>query len=98
MKKAISLPKTDPLRLYSNPEQAQKNAGKIVLFKSQNKHKKYAIIHDGKVINFGGFGYEDFTKHQNLKRRESYLKRSATPRHLADPYSPNELARNFLWR
>lgn len=97
MKKAILLPKNDPLWRFSNPEQVQKNAGNLVVYKSQNKTKKYAIIHNGLRINFGGLGYEDFTKHHDPKRRLNYLMRSAKAGH-QDPYSPNELARRLLWK
>jgi len=43
------------------------------MYKSANKHKKYAILDPtGKFINFGQLGYEDFLKHQNELRRQNY--------------------------
>lgn len=83
---------------------AQKNANnyfgkKVALYKSTRVDKKY-MIHDGKKwIHFGQMGYEDFTKHNDKKRRESYLKRSANiPGNWAsNPFSPNNLSRNILW-
>ena len=36
------------------------------------------MIYDGhKWVHFGQMGYEDFTKHKDLKRREKYLTRTA---------------------
>ena len=78
----VDLSKGDKLYLYSNPIKAQKEAfrylGKnAVLYKSANKHKKYAILDPtGKIINFGQLGYEDFLKLQNEQKRQNYLHRS----------------------
>jgi hypothetical protein len=53
----------------------------------------------GKWIYFGQMGYEDYTKHQDDKRRKSYLNRTANMRGdwRDNPYSPNNLSRNILW-
>ena len=52
-----------------------------------------------KWIHFGQMGYEDFTKHQNKKRRKNYLKRTAkiTGSWQKNRYSANNLARKLLW-
>ena len=52
-----------------------------------------------KWIYFGQMGFEDFTKHKDLKRRESYLNRTANMRGnwKDDLYSANNLSRNILW-
>ena len=48
----------------------------IVISSSTNKHKKYDAVIDGKKnISFGASGYSDFTKHGDLLRRDSYIKR-----------------------
>jgi len=105
MIRAIDLPKNDELYLYSNPIKAQKRAfmylgKKAVLYKPQNVNKKYAIITpEGKIINFGQIGYEDFTKHKDKLRRKNYLTRTLGMRGdwKNNPYSANNLSRNILW-
>jgi hypothetical protein len=90
---------------YSNPLKAQQQAFKIygnnaILYRSKAKNKKYAIIApNGKIVNFGQMGYEDWTKHGNLVRRNSYLTRTANMRGnwKEDPYSSNNLSRRILW-
>ena len=47
----------------------------IVISSSTNKNKKFDAVIDGKKnISFGASGYSDFTKHQDLVRRDSYIK------------------------
>ena len=91
---------------FSNPtlalEKARKYLGRDVLFKLSDKStKKYMIFHPmtKKWIHFGQMGYQDFTKHQDEKRRENYLKRTANMRGnwKDNKYSPNNLSRNILW-
>jgi hypothetical protein len=91
---------------FSNPSIALKNArkylGKNVLFKlSENPKKKYMILNPltNKWTHFGQMGYQDFTKHNDQKRRENYLKRTANMPGdwRSDPYSANNLSRNILW-
>ena len=55
---------------------------------------------NGKKINFGQMGYEDYTKHLNNERREAYLRRAKNIRGnwKDDPYSPNNLAINLTWQ
>ena len=90
---------------YSNPyishDKAFKYLGKkAVLYPSNKKDKKYMIQRpDGKMVHFGQLGYEDFTKHGDLARRQKYLTRTAKMRGdwKNDPYSANNLSRNILW-
>ena len=90
---------------YSNPEQALKNArkylGKVIqLFISNKPDKKYMIQDpNGKWVHFGQIPYEDYTKHGDETRRQSYLKRTANMKGnwRDNPYSANNLARNVLW-
>ena len=43
----------------------------IVISSSTNKNKKLDAVIDGnKKISFGASGYSDFTKHQDLLRRD----------------------------
>ncbi len=97
--------KNDPIWQVSNPTIVQKKAYEIYgknaqIFRSKTKTKKYAI-HDpnGKLVNFGFIGLEDYTKHRDEKRRDSYLKRSAgiKGKWRENPYSPNNLSRSLLW-
>jgi hypothetical protein len=96
--------KTDILK-FSDPKKAIKNAiqylkDNIVFGLSTKKTKKYMVQRpDGKWIHFGEMGYEDFTKHQDDKRRQNYLKRTANMKGnwKDDKYSANNLARNILW-
>lgn len=98
-------PIDDEIWIYSNPVIAQQTAFKkygsnAILYRSKAKNKKYSIINpNGKIINFGQMGYEDFTKHQNSLRRFDYLQRSGKikGRWKDDGYSPNNLSRNILW-
>jgi len=91
---------------YSNPETVYKKAIKylgkdIKIYFSDKPAKKYMVLNPttNKFIYFGQMGYEDFTKHKNLKRREAYLRRTANMRGnwKNNPYSPNNLSRNILW-
>lgn len=106
--KAVDIPIDDLLYKYSNPKEAQKNAFKYidknaVLYKSSNPKKKYMIYdpNKNKMIHFGSLNppYEDFLKHKNLIRRNSYLKRTENMRGdwKNNKYSSNNLSRNCLW-
>ena len=69
-------------------------------YKSDNPDKKYYIITDkNKKVYFGAIGYEDYTKHQDLKRLNNYLSRATKIKGnwKKDKYSPNNLAINLLW-
>jgi len=62
---------------FSNPkivyEKAKQYLGNNVSIKLSNKPvKKYMVLnpHTNKWVYFGQMGYEDFTKHQDLKRRK----------------------------
>lgn len=100
------LGKANEVKKWSNPEQVKKNlikyAGKNVeLLYSPKKDKKYMILSPttDKFIHFGAINYEDFTKHQDPKRRANYLKRSASIKGnwKNDKFSANNLARELLW-
>ena len=94
------------LKNYSNPVIAKQNAkgylgNDVRLYLSTRKDKKYMVLNDdGKYIHFGQMGYEDFTKHKDLKRRDAYLKRATKIKGnwKSDKYSPNNLSINILWK
>lgn len=90
---------------WSNPLEVKKNAIKylgknVPLYYSTRSSKKYMVITpEGKKVHFGQQGYEDFTKHQDEKRRESYLARATKIKgtNATNKYSPNMLSINLLW-
>jgi len=90
----------------SNPSKVIKNANSYLgknnyqLFISEHKDKKYVIVTpEGKWVNFGNIKYEDFTKHNDQTRRNSYLSRATKIRGnwKYNKYSPNNLAIHLLW-
>jgi hypothetical protein len=94
--------KLEELKEVSNPKLVKKRAKDIYnsdVFASTRKGKKYMIWNGMKWIHFGSIMYQDWTKHQDPIRRESYLKRASNikGKWKEDPYSPNFLAINLLW-
>ena len=45
---------------------------------SDGKHKYYIITKNGKKVNFGAAGYDDYTTHKDPLRKERYLARHKT--------------------
>jgi hypothetical protein len=98
-------PPDDDIWMYSDPRRAQSKAFEVygpnaILFRSKTKSKKYFIKSpEGKTVNFGQMGYEDFLKHRNPTRRLNYLNRSFNIKGdwKKNGYSPNNLSRNILW-
>ena len=98
--------KLKELMKISNPAKVLKNAIKyfnnpnIKIYVSSKKDKKYMIIGlNGKAVHFGQIGYEDYTKHNDLNRRNAYLARATKIKGnwKDDPYSPNSLSIALLW-
>lgn len=94
------------LELYSNPSKVLHNAkaylGQNVQIKpSTRKGKKYMLYdtNHSKWIHFGAMGYEDYTKHNDKKRRDSYLSRSTKIKGdwSNNKYSANNLSIHILW-
>jgi hypothetical protein len=87
---------------YSNPDLVRQMAdyylGKEVpVFYSTRKDKKYMVQNpEGKWIHFGFYGMEDYTKHRNLARRESFRVRNHKWAN-AEKWSPAWLAYYLLW-
>ena len=103
---AEKIPKQDEIWKWSNPvkvaEMARKYLGEMaVVFRSTKPKKKYMIFDpiNSKWVFFGEMGYEDFTKHQDPKRRENYLTRTKSIKGnwKNNRYSANNLSRNILW-
>ena len=98
-------PDNDAIWIFSNPKIAQKKAFEFygpnaILHRSNTKNKKYCIeTPEGKKINFGQMGYEDFTKHNGELRRYNYIQRTSKIRgdRRSNKYSPNNLSRTILW-
>ena len=70
------------------------------VFVSCRKDKKYMILNDDKkFIHFGQLGYEDFTEHHDLGRRDACLRRATKIKGdwKRDKFSPNNLAIHILW-
>ena len=102
----MTLDKLQQLYDVSNPEKAQYNAFKYldsnaVLYLSPQKNKKYRIYDPNKNvwIDFGDIRYQDFTLHDNMERRNSYLKRATSIQGnwQDNKYSPNNLSIHILW-
>jgi hypothetical protein len=90
------------LKEVSNIKMVKKRGKDIYnsdVFPSTRKDKKYMIWNGSKWIHFGSILYQDWTKHQDPVRRESYLKRASKIKGnwKENPYSPNFLAINLLW-
>ena len=48
----------------------------VAIQRSHNPKKKYdAVINGNKIISFGAAGYEDYTTHKDVKRKDNYIKR-----------------------
>lgn len=98
--------KENEILKYSNPKQVYKNAveylgDNVDIDVSTRKDKKYMIYNPktNRMVHFGQMGYEDFTKHRNLDRRNNYLLRASRIKGnwKDDKYSPNNLSINILW-
>ena len=102
---AIKIPSTNIIWKYSNPRKSQKLAYKYFganakIYRSSRKNKKYMIQDDNKRwVHFGQIPYEDFTKHNDTRRRRNYLTRSGRIKGdwKKHKYSANNLARKILW-
>ena len=74
----------------SNPELVLKQLKKyygdeVDLYLSSSKNKKYMVYNgDGIKIHFGSILYQDYTKHQDEKRRKNYLKRASNIKGIGD--------------
>ena len=91
---------SDYKRVYQNFLK-YKGSDDAEIYLSATKDKKFAVrTPDGKVVNFGQKGYDDFTKHRDEQRRENYLNRATNinGNWRRNKYSANNLAINLLWQ
>lgn len=69
---------------------------------STRKYAKYKVFYDGKWIHFGHKGYDDYTQHEDNKRRESFIKRASKIKSKGkyardNPFSPLYWSMRVLW-
>jgi hypothetical protein len=50
-----------------------------------------------KTISFGASGYDDFTTHGDLQRKQNYIARHKTTENWNDPQTAGSLSRWILW-
>ena len=60
-------------------------------------HKYVAVFDDGTHTAFGALGYEDYTIHGDLKRKQAYLRRHRKNEDWNNPKSAGALSRWILW-
>ncbi len=89
---------SDPLKVKQNLDRYL--GANYKLYISTKVDKKYMIINpNGKWVHFGEIGFEDFTKHQDEKRKQQYLARATKIKGnwKDNKFSKNNLAINLLW-
>ena len=70
----------------------------IGIYKSDKKGKKYyALFDNNKKVYFGASGYEDYTIHKDLARKEMYIKRHEKNENWNNPMTAGALSRWILW-
>lgn len=89
------------LETFSTPSKVYQKARKIYgnaieIKPSTRKNKKYMIYDGAKWIHFGQMGYEDYTKHNDPKRREAFRIRNKKWAK-ENKYSPAFLSFHLLW-
>ena len=73
------------------------------IYVSESKNHKYVVTVNGKKIHFGHPDYQDFLDHNDLKRRERYLRRAKAITNMKgelthlNPESSNFWSVNVLW-
>jgi hypothetical protein len=73
------------------------------LLKATNGKNKYTMIFFDhmrkkiKTIHFGAKGYEDFTSHQDLQRKQNYISRHKTTEDWSNPMTAGTLSKFLLW-
>ena len=91
--------KLDELRKFRDPDHVI-NEAKMMGFnpvhESSRKDKKYMVFDGHKMVHFGQMGYQDYTKHNDEKRRERFKKRNWKWQY-APNYSPSYLSWALLW-
>ena len=70
---------------------------KVYLSKPTRKYKKYSILVGHKKINFGDDRYEDYTQHQDPKRKALYIQRHKKNEEWNNPLTAGFWSRYLLW-
>jgi len=60
-------------------------------------HKFVAIFNNGTKTKFGAKGYQDFTMHKNIQRRQRYIQRHWRDLSTNDPTRAGYLSMFILW-
>ena len=63
---------------------------------STRKNKKYMLVKGNKKIHFGLMGYQDWTKHHDVKRRRAFQSRNKKWK-TAPKDTPAYLSYHLLW-
>lgn len=77
--------------------------GATAFGKSKAKNKKYFVIYNNKIINFGDARYEDYTTTGDKVKRSNYRKRASKIKNKYGQYTfsnknyPNFWAYHLLW-
>lgn len=76
--------------------------GYVQLQKGTNGKKFKAVFYDTmrnkiKTIQFGAVGYEDFTTHGDLQRKQNYIQRHSANEDFNNPMTAGSLSRFILW-
>lgn len=77
--------------------------GFVQLMKATTVGKKYKMIfydtarNKIKSVSFGAEGYEDFTKHGDLQRKQNYIQRHKSSENWSDPMTAGALSYHLLW-
>ena len=72
----------------------------VVISKSERSGKKMKAVIDGKkTVHFGASGYQDFTTHNDPKRRDNYIARHKKNEDfgISGVKSAGFWAKNILW-
>ena len=87
---------TNPNKVFQNAKRIYGNNVKIKL--STRKDKKYMLLNPdtNKWVHFGQIGFEDYTKHQDNKRRQLFKIRNQKWVE-QDKYTPSYLSYSLLW-
>ena len=90
---------------FSDPAKVKQNLDRYLgpnykLYISTKVNKKYVIKNpNGKWVHFGEIGFDDFTQHQDEKRKQQYLARATKIKGnwTDNKFSKNNLEIHLLW-
>ena len=70
-----------------------------MFYKATDGVHKYVAVFDNphKVVKFGAYGYEDYTEHNDRRRKNLYLARHRKRENWNDPTTAGALSRWVLW-